>query len=974
MPVVYLQGDSSDKVRSVEFSMARYAIGIDLGTTNCALAYAELPRKSGTAPVVETFDIPQMLTLTEVGRQALLPSFVYLAGQHEVPPDWTKFPWQPSQTDRIVGEAARRQGTLVPNRLVASAKSWLCHAAVDRKADILPWIGEESVVKISPVEASVCFLRHLRDAWNAVMAEGKESRRLENQQVVVTVPASFDEVARDLTVEAAERAGFKRFTLLEEPQAAFYHWLYDPRQDHANELPVGSVCAVIDCGGGTTDFSLIATVERDGQADFERLAVGDHLLLGGDNMDIALARHVEQQLSPNRRFDSTQWGNLVLASRRVKERMLAAQAPERETVTVIGRGSKVIGSSLTCELDRETVRRICLDGFFPTVGFGEEPYAASRSGLTEFGLPFVADPAITRHLAHFLRRHSDAIGSLDPTGMSRPSALLFNGGVFTAESCRRQIIHVMRCWYGPTWEPRILETSSLDLAVARGAAAYAWAKHQGTRRIRGGAARSYYVGVADQRDTVTGRSRVLCIVPHGLQEGEEIRIDEPPLELQLGQPVVFPLFTSTVRAHDRAGDLLTVESGTLAELPSLTTVLRGGRRAGTKRVGVAIEAKLTEIGTLELHCAAKEGGNRWKLQFQARLPTSTLPTEVIAGVDETASPELDSATRTVSDTWSEDQLDVARQAIREAFTPPPSAADATRVTSLAKQLETGLGCSRSQWPMTVLRALWEPLLEMAPRRGLSLEREIRWQNLAGHFLRPGFGDLVDPFRVEQLWKVIHQGVVNGKNDIAWTEYWILCRRVAAGLSANRQIELSKRLLPYVQAGGPTGKKAPRRVGNNEMSEIWRALASLELLSISLKTQLGQLLLVSAKKRPLPRHLFWSLTRLGARTPLHAPVNVSIPAATAEKWVETLMEVELEEERDRPERNFALAQIARLTGDRARDLEDASRTRVVAFLESAGANAHLVQMVREVTALDRAEQGQLLGDSLPPGLAIAPSDP
>ncbi|MFO0945945.1 MAG: Hsp70 family protein [Planctomycetota bacterium] len=949
--------------------MARYAIGIDLGTTNCALAYAELPKRAVAAPTVETFNVPQMMTLSEVDAQALLPSFIYLAGEHDVPAQWARLPWDSGQDGRIVGEAARKQGTLVPGRLVSSAKSWLCHAAVDRKANILPWIGDEMVTKISPVEASACYLRHLRDAWNTRMAEGKESNRLENQLVVITVPASFDEVARDLTVEAAEKAGLKKCTLLEEPQAAFYNWLYDPNHDHVSDLPVGSVCAVIDCGGGTTDFSLIATVEREGQVDFERIAVGDHLLLGGDNMDIALARHVEQRLSPNRRFDSTQWGNVVLASRRVKERMLGANAPERESLTVIGRGSKVIGSSMSCELDRETVRRICLDGFFPNVGFGEEPYAAARGGLTEFGLPFVADPAVTRHLAQFLRQHAEAIRAQDAGRMARPSALLFNGGVFAADSCRQQIVHVMRGWYGPTWDPKILETSSLDLAVARGAAAFAWAKHQGARRIRGGAARSYYVGVADAREAATGRARVLCIVPHGLQEGEEVRIEEPPLELQLGQPVIFPLYTSTVRTQDRAGDLLTVEAGTLAELPSLTTILRGGRRAGMKKVGVAIEAKLTEIGTLELHCAAKEGSNRWKLQFQARLQAPST-VEASTAPEESAVHDLPPTQQTVADIWSEEQLDQARTTIRNAFSSSPGPSEASRINGLAKQLEADLGSSRTTWPMSVLRSLWESLLEIAPRRGLNVDREIRWQNLAGHFLRPGFGDLLDPFRVEQLWRLIHQGVVNGKNDTAWTEYWILCRRVAPGLGQNRQIELSKRLLPYVQAGGPTGKKSPRRVSNNEMSEIWRTLASLEHLPISLKTQLGHSLLNMLKRRPFPRHLFWSLTRLGSRAPLHAPVNVSIPPLTAEKWGEALMAIDLDEERDRPERDFALAQITRCTGDRARDVEDTFRAKVVDFLEAARANAHLIQSVREVTALDRAEQGQLLGDSLPPGLTIA----
>lgn len=936
--------------------MSRFAIGIDLGTTNCALAYVDLQKfRPGSTPKVETLAIPQALDLDETGKQPLLPAFAYVVAEHEQQAVTVDLPW--SDRRILVGEAARKQGVRVPGRLVSSAKSWLCHSGVDRHAAILPWEADASVERISPVAATSLYLSHLRNAWNQQIAGQDESLRMEAQHLVVTVPASFDEVARELTVEAVRSAGLDKFTLLEEPQAAFYNWLAvqglpTDAQELPPSLPAGASCVIIDCGGGTTDFSLIGVVEREGKAQYERLAVGDHLLLGGDNMDLTVARHIENAVSPGRRLDSAQWGNLVAASRRAKEIMLGPDPPESQTVNIAGRGRKLIGSSLRYELLRSDLRTLTLDGFFPNVGFGEEPMKSSVAGLQEYGLPYVADPAITRHLAAFLHQHSETIRQISPHGSAAPHAVLFNGGVFNAVACREQILRVMQNWYGSSWEPVVLQSESLDLSVARGAAYYAWVRASGARRIRSGAARSYYVGVAaDNQPAGSADATVICLVPHGLQEGEHVRIDEPDLELQLGQPVSFPLYSSTVRSHDRAGQLLGIQAGQLHELPALTTVLKGGRRAGNKRVAVQLEAGVTEIGTLELYCAEKHGSNRWKLQFQIRSKP---------GATEEATRTTD---HVVTETWSSDQMSEAEVLLREAFQKGKS--DLQLVQQLTKHLETSLSLRRHEWPTALLRGLWEYLHELAPQRGISAEHEWRWYNLAGFCLRPGWGDPLDAFRVEQLWKVIHQGVLQAKSDRVWTEYWILCRRVAGGLDPSRQSALSKRLLSYVLPG----RKAPRRVNTAELAEIWRTVSSLEHLETNVKSELGFLLLKQATKQGVAPHTFWALTRLGGRVPLYGPINTVVSREVAQNWIDELLACEGLDERQLVERNFALSQLARLSGDRVRDVDDTYRERVLKELAATGASEHWQQMVREVTRLETAEETKLLGDAAPPGLRL-----
>jgi hypothetical protein len=964
--------------------MARYLIGIDLGTTNSALAYVDLERKPRSdRPEIQTFSVPQLLAPGEMGKRPLLPSFLYIPGSHDLPAGATALPWDPARSE-TVGEFARSYGARIPGRLVISAKSWLCHAGVDRSAPLLPWTAPPEVSRISPVEASARYVRHLAEAWNYEMARVRPEDRIEEQPVVLTVPASFDDVARNLTVEAARRAGLKNLTLLEEPQAAFYCWLayHDPSEIAA--LKPGDRCLVIDVGGGTTDFSLIQAVEQQGELGFVRLAVGDHLLLGGDNMDLALAKFVEKRLPGAGRLDAAQYGMLTQACRLAKETLLSRKPPESYTVTVMGRGRQVVGGAQHAALTASEVSQVLFEGFFPLVPREAEPIRGARIGLHEMGLPYVSDPAISRHLATFLKRHGQAAGPgaspLPPTpllqgerGVSdRPEAVLFNGGVFQPQALRNRLVEVLQQWYSSPaqrWQPLILTNPSLDLAVALGAAHYAWLRHTQGRRIGGGMARSYYVGVAGPENAAPdqeGKSApkddqvtVLCVVPQRLEEGKEITLERPELELALGQPVMFPLYTSTVRGRDNAGEVLHVAPNQLLQLPPLHTILRGGKRSGIRTVRVRLAARSTEIGTLELWCAALEGSNRWRLEFNVR---DLVPEEEAAAAG--AAPGF-------TDVWPESQVQEAGRLIRSTF---GSAEGVLRPKELTKALEAAVEAPRHRWPTGLCRRLWEFLAEIAEQRKLSPGHLARWYYLVGYCLRPGFGDPLDRFRVEQLWKLLHAPVrpvgpsqrTASRGPEGGADYWIMWRRVAGGLPAPLQQALFERLRPTLL---PVKGKGAVKPGANELAEMWRAAASLERLDVKQKDLLGQTLLKSLRRSPVPTYGFWALTRLGARVLLSGPLNVILHPAVVEKWLDQLLTFTPGHPSEEAAWAFCLVQLARLSGQRALDLDDPHRERVLSTLRPLAVPQHWIRMVEEVTELEGDEQSQMFGESLPIGLRL-----
>jgi Hsp70 protein len=606
----------------------RYVVGIDLGTTNCALAVVDTAVGEQAAPEVQS--IPQLVAPGEIRDSSLLPSFLFVPGPNDFPAGSTSLPWDP-EPPFVVGELARRRGAENPSRLVASAKSWLSHPRIDRTDAILPPGAGAEVSKLSPVQASAAYLRHLAATWDA--AHGQDGA-LSAQDVLVTVPASFDEEARELTLRAARDAGLGDVRLLEEPQAAFYAWLAHAAGRWRDQVHVGDLILVVDVGGGTTDFTLIAVTEDAGSLTLTRVAVGDHILLGGDNMDLALARRVQQRLEAGgERIDQWQLQQLWQQCRPAKEQLFADPALERCPVTILGRGARVIASTITADLTRADLEEVVVNGFLPMVDAGERPQRQRRVGLQELGLPYAADAGITRHLARFLRELAGdaAEGGVrlrrGTSGLAAPTHVLFNGGVMKAEPLRARITDALNRWlvadgFAPLGHEAILDSGDLNRAVALGAAHYGVARRGRGIRIRSGAPRTYYVGVESAMPAVPGFDapvRALCVVPFGMEEGTEAAIPEREFGLVVGEPAEFRFLSSTVRKQDAVGDLVDEWDDEIEELTPLEVTLeRPGHDGSVLPVG--LESRVTEVGTLELWLAERRGDGRWKLEWNIREP------------------------------------------------------------------------------------------------------------------------------------------------------------------------------------------------------------------------------------------------------------------------------------------------------------------------------------------------------------------
>ena len=608
----------------------RFVIGIDLGTTNCALAYADTG--AGGDPKAKPFGIPQVVNPGIVEERELLPSFLYLPGANEQPAGALKLPWD-AERDYCVGEFARNFGAKVPTRLVASAKSWLCHPGVDRVAAILPFRAGESDRRVSPLDACTRYLKHLAEAWNHVMAKAVPEHRLEVQEVIITVPASFDAAARDLSIEAARAAGLENVTLLEEPQAAFYAWLDGLGEKWRDSVNIGDMVLVADVGGGTTDFTLIEVGEEGGNLALTRLAVGDHLLLGGDNMDLAVAHSVAAALAKNdKKIDQSQMQQLTYASRQAKEQILSDSTLSSAPVTILGKGRSVVGGTIKYDLPRADVEKVLIDGFFPECPRDAEPVRARSIGLQELGLPYVADAGVTKHLAHFLSRQAEALATRErPTtkkkkggsdAVALPTAVLFNGGVFKADPLRNRFMSVLNSWAksAKAEAVRTLAGIDLDLAVARGAAYYGMVRRGKGVRIRGGTARAYYIGVEIATPAVPGMLpplKALCVAPFGMEEGTEADVPGQEFGLVVGEEVEFRFLGSTVRRDDKPGTVVDEWEEQIDELSPMRVTLDAKSQQG-RVVPVHLHSKVTEVGQLELWCHSRDGKQRWKLEFNVR--------------------------------------------------------------------------------------------------------------------------------------------------------------------------------------------------------------------------------------------------------------------------------------------------------------------------------------------------------------------
>ena len=608
----------------------QYIVGIDLGTTNSALARFDTTQPEEEARI-EVQNIPQLVNPGEVAEQTLLPSFLYLPSELDFAKGSLALPWD-RDPQSIVGELARKRGAENPVRLVASAKSWLSYAAVNRTAPILPWQSPEEVPKVSPVEATARYLLHLRSSWDAVHnAKRKPELALSEQEILLTVPASFDEAARELTLRAAEQAGLQRVTLLEEPQAAFYAWIETQGDQWRRRVKVGDLILVCDVGGGTTDFSLISVAEEGGELTLKRIAVGDHILLGGDNMDLALARLLQQRLEADgRHVDNWQLHSLWHQCRLAKERLFAEPKSQKQTVTILGKGTKLVGGTIKTELLREDLNQVLAEGFFPVVASDEMPARQRRIGFQELGLPYAADPAVTRHLARFLAqqtRNSPEAETIrrGPSGFACPTHVLFNGGVMKAGVLRERVVEVLSHWlraegFEPLGAKEVLDAPDLDHAVARGAAYYGRARRGKGVRIRSGAARTYYIGIESAMPAVPGMPaplKALCVVPFGMEEGTEAKIPDREFGLVVGEPAEFRFLGSTVRKQDRIGSLVEDWGDEIQELTPFEVTLRIEGQEDMV-IPVRLETRVTEIGTLEVWCVSRDGDQRWKLELNIR--------------------------------------------------------------------------------------------------------------------------------------------------------------------------------------------------------------------------------------------------------------------------------------------------------------------------------------------------------------------
>ncbi|NAX46211.1 Hsp70 family protein [Photobacterium halotolerans] len=602
----------------------KYSVGIDLGTTHCVLSYVDLQQDD--APVT-VMPIAQLTTPGNVEEKSQLPSFMYQAHESELAPGDTTLPWD-AQPNAIVGAMARHLGSKTPIRLIASAKSWLCHGGINRRDAFLPLNAPEEVTKVSPLEATRAYLSHLAKAWDHKHPDAS----LFDQDVTITVPASFDPAARDLTAEAAREVGFKHLTLLEEPQAAVYSWIKNNDDTWRDQVSVGDVVLVVDIGGGTTDLSLVAVTEEDGNLTLNRVAVGDHILLGGDNMDLALAYRLKAKLAQEGKpLQPWQIQAITHACRDAKEALLTDNTLQAVPIVVPSRGSKLLGGTLQTELTQEEVQQTLVEGFFPQTSIEEHPVEMQRGALTQMGLPYAQDAAITRHIAGFLSRQSSAVDELFDSfeqihdGFIRPTAILFNGGVLKSDLLSQRLTSTINQWLTQAGSPEAkrLQGLDLDLAVAHGASYYGSVRQGKGVRIRGGIASSYYVGIESAMPAIPGMEppvEALCVAPFGMEEGSHAEVSGREFGLIIGQPVTFRFFGSTVRREDAPGVLLDWwQPEELEELPAIQVTLpvSDGRTAG-QIVPVSLAARVTELGTLCLEAIPTDGGQKWQVEFDVR--------------------------------------------------------------------------------------------------------------------------------------------------------------------------------------------------------------------------------------------------------------------------------------------------------------------------------------------------------------------
>jgi molecular chaperone DnaK (HSP70) len=915
----------------------KYTVGIDLGTTHTVVAFAEHGKASAG---VQVFDVPQLTSATEQQALPLLPSFLYAPAESENLAD----PF--GDAPFTIGSYARRRGQEVPARLVASAKSWLGHAAVDRRAAILPWGSDAGEVpKVSPVEASRRLLEHVRRAWD----ERFPGAPLREQRLVLTVPASFDEAGRELTVEAAEQAGL-HVRLLEEPQAAFYDYLTSAGTSGLESLlsegRERALVLVCDVGGGTTDLTLIEVREgAGGSVELERVAVGRHLLLGGDNIDLALAHELEARLvPPPGRLEPARFNQLTLACRAAKERLLSSDAPEALPISVAGTGSALVGATLSTRLTRAEVEATVLDGFLPHVARDAKP-ERTRAGLLAFGLPYERDPAITRHVAAFFARQTSA---------RAPDALLLNGGLFRAPRAAERLREVVSSW--GERPPSLLPHPDPDLAVARGAVGFGLALDGRGPRIGGGTPQGFYAAV-----DVKGERRALCVVPRGAREGERHTAEVPGLSLRVGAPVRFELFTLDTPERHRPGDVVALDPERFVALPPVSTVFEAGADSSTRReISVGLEGELSAIGTVDLACVElgaldPAAARRFRLAFDLRDTRGSQAPESRRSRAPAPSVRPDDT-----------RLAAASDAIDRVFGKSRADVKAREAKDLLRELERLLGEKRG-WTADLNRALFDQIIVHQAARRRSEDHERTFWMLAGYCLRPGFGHPADKARVGKLVPLFETVGSLPESARVWQQFFIAWRRIAAGLEEPRQVKIRQALDPFLAPAELKLKKPKWKPQAPE--ELLELCSWLERVPAADRAKLGGWLLERTWTSRDPR-LWAALGRLGARTPTYASVHHVIATRVAEEWLDHLLRERWHEVPTAPR---AAMLLARVTGDRSRDVNEPLRLEVRKRLEAADAPLEWVRAVTEHVALDEGERALWFTEELPVGLRLDAAD-
>lgn len=906
-----------------------YLVGIDLGTTHTVVAFA---RADKTHPEIQIFQIEQLIAPGQVAARSLLPSVRYHPAEGELSEADVSF--SPSGDAAVIGEAARLLGAKTKGRFVTSAKSWLSHPSVDHSAEILPWGSSEEVSKVSPINASASYLTHIRTVWRHKFPDAP----LEKQNIVITVPASFDEAARSLTLEAAQIAGLDNVRLLEEPQAVCYDWLRRNAGNIKQALANVHLLLVCDVGGGTTDLTLIKVEHCGPEPKLTRIAVGDHLMLGGDNIDLALAHLAESRLTHGeKRFSAADLSQLIEQGRLAKERLLAEDAPDHINVTLLGGGSRLIGGSRSVSLTKEEVRAIALDGFFPLSGIDDLP-DRKRSGVVEFGLPYAAEPAVSKHIAAFLKLHREGCrDALKGEGIV-PDAILLNGGVFRSQPITQRVVGLISSWSSKA--PGLLENKHPELSVALGAVSYAIARRDKKIKIGGGAARSYFLLVDTDNSS---QQQGICILPKGSEEGDEVILKDRRFALRLGTPVRFHLVSMSGDNEFKPGDVTDI-TDLFHSLPPLAVAFEGDENQPNAEVIVQLAVNQTELGTLKIQCVYIEDNNqRWDVEFQIRKKGAV---QTDAGLPA--------------------QFPAIVEKIQAVFGSKSRQIDPKAVKNLRADLEKQLGCSRNEWETPLLRALFAVLLEGSKYRRRSDAHERVWLSLTGFCLRPGFGYPLDDWRVEQLWKNYPQGIQFVNETQNWTEWWTLWRRIAGGLNVQAQEQIFADIAKYINPAAARQAGIAKQIKNRGYDDMVRVAAVLERLSVGKKIQLGEWLLKRLQKASEPDQTWWAVGRIGARMPFHGSSHNVIPADIVDKWLRQILP---EDWKKIPQAGFAATLISRMSGDRARDIDEKMRRQIIGKLKLSKAPSSWIEMVEHVKELDEKEEKQIFGEALPPGLKL-----